>query len=100
MNDLALISGKFFETEVPKDKLFLLKYFTTKIQLAFLRYYLVFGSVANFVDHTGVYCQLRYLLIQERRYHKLLELRQEAKLAMDFDRLWKIENGKQKVSDL
>jgi hypothetical protein len=59
MRDLEFLSGNFFDMEIPKDKRYLLKYFEGDLQTAFLRYYLVFGNVSNFVDHTGMYCHER-----------------------------------------
>lgn len=79
MRDLEFISGEFMELDIPKNKRFLLKYFTTELQVAFLRYYLVFGSVRNFVDHTGYYCTEGLLFRFQRRYHKLMKAHEQAK---------------------
>ena len=79
MRDLDFLSGWFFEYEVPKDKQYLLKYFTTDLQRAFLRYYLVFGNSWNFVDHTGHYCSRRLLWKFQARYRHLVTTYEQAK---------------------
>jgi len=84
---LYFISGDFLSLEIPKKQKFLLKYFKTDIQLAFLRYYLVFGNWKNFVDHTGYHCKERYLRKQEDRYHALMKAHAEASSVMDEDHM-------------
>lgn len=61
MRDLEFISGNFFDYEIPRNKKYLLKYFKTKLQIAFLRYYLIFGDYRNFKNHTGYHCNPRML---------------------------------------
>jgi hypothetical protein len=95
--DLDFISGKFFGYDVPKNKRYLLKYFTTDLQIAFLRYYLVFGNAANFVDHTGYYCNKWLVPKLAKRYRTLVEAHKAAKA--DFteeglETLAAIEDGK------
>lgn len=85
MNDLGFVSGSFFDCEVPKNKRYLLKYFKTSIQLAFLRYYLVFGEHRNFVDHTGYCCSRRVLWHLQARYRYLVKTYEEAKVALTED---------------
>lgn len=71
MRDLDFISGKFIDYEIPKEQRYLLKYFKTDTQVAFLKYYLIFKSFRNFVDHTGFYCSERMLYKMQRKYKKL-----------------------------
>jgi hypothetical protein len=80
--DLDFISGEFFDHEIPKDKLFLLKYFTTELQVAFLRYFLVFGDCRNFTDHTGHVCSVRLLKRLKARFLRLCQLHDQAKRGM------------------
>lgn len=82
MRDLDFISGRFFDFEIPKEKRYLLKYFTTELQQAFLRYYMVFGSAANFVEHTGHYCSERLLWKFKARYRHLTQVYEEAKKSL------------------
>jgi hypothetical protein len=77
--DLKFISGDFFHTEIPRDKLYLNKYFTTPIQQAFLKYYLVFGEWSCFVEHTGMHCLKPYMRTQEKRFHWIQALHRKAK---------------------
>ena len=77
--DLDFISGKFFDHDVPKDKQYLLKYFTTDLQVAFLRYYFVFGHTRNFVDHTGYFCSKMLLSKLGKRFRDLIEAHAIAK---------------------
>jgi hypothetical protein len=95
--DLDFISGKFFDFDVPKQQRFLLKYLKTDLQIAFLRYYLVFGQWKNFVDHTGNHCTKVLLAKLEKRYKALTEA--HAKALDDFteeglELLGLIEEGK------
>lgn len=97
MQDLDFISGKFFETEIPKDKRYLLKYFKTDLQEAFLKYYLVFGSVKNFVDHTGHYCDSRTVYKMQRKYRQITLAHAEARSKLteeNMEILQLIESGK------
>lgn len=96
-DDLQFISGEFFETDIPKEKKYLLKYFKTKIQIAYLKYYLIFGNSKNFIDHTGYHCSERYLYKQDSLINKLMDAYSEAKSVLDEDHMsmvFEIEQGK------
>lgn len=95
--DLDFISGKFLETEISKDKAYLLKYFRTEVQIAFLRYALVFENVDAFSEHTGFACTPSYLYKMNVKYRSLVEAHRSAKKDMDLALLWEIESGKYKV---
>lgn len=97
MKDLDFISGNFFETEIPKEKAYLQKYFDTDLQKAFLRYFLVFGEASAFCEHTGFACTQATIFKMEAKYHKLLAAHKAAKLNMDFNAIWEIESGKYKL---
>lgn len=94
MRDLHFISGKFFDTPIPKDQAYLKKYFRTRTQRAFLKYYLVFGDYSCFVDHTGIFATQSYLQRQEKRLQTLIQVHKEAKACMDLELFWVIESGK------
>lgn len=85
--DLELISGDFFDIEIPKNRVFLLKYFKTPVQIAFLKYYLVFGEIRNFTNHTGYYCYPRVAKRLQSRFRKLVELHEKAKSDMTQENL-------------
>lgn len=79
MRDLDFISGNFADYHIPRDKQWLLKYFTTDMQVSFLRYYLCFNDARLFCAHTGYFCsdRLRYRLLS--RYRRLTKLHEECK---------------------
>lgn len=100
MRDIKFLSGEFFETEIPQDKKFLLKYFDKDTQEAFLRFYLVFNDWRCFTQFTGIAAGTRYLRKLEKRLNFLLTKREEAKLNFDMDTVWRIETGKFKINEM
>jgi hypothetical protein len=101
--DLHLISGEFFEYEIPKEKKYLLKYFTGNLQLAFLRYYMVFGTTKNFNDHTGYACNKILLFRFLKRYKGLTNLYEKSKSSFSEEGLKTlslIESGKFNLTKL
>lgn len=95
--DLIFLSGNFDDLEVPKEKNYLFKYFRKEIQQKFVRYFFAFNGFDNFVDHTGLYCQKRWLKILHDKLFKLESLHKEAKKNIDLEALLKIESGKYKI---
>lgn len=95
--DLLFISGDFFEQPVPREKEYLLKYFRSRLQRQFVRYYLLFRSPRNFTDHTG----LKVLPLWLRKLRKKLNILESAlaraKADFDFELVAKIESGVYKV---
>ena len=91
--DLIFISGNF-NIDLPKEKKYLLKYFDTPIQEAWLLYLNSFGDAKNFVDHTGVYCAPTYFYNLNQKLIKIEEKHKEAKSSVDLTTLAKIESGK------
>jgi hypothetical protein len=99
-NDLDFISGVFFDREIPNDKRYLLKYFTSDLDIAFLRYYLVFGTAKNFTDHTGLYCHYQQVDRYVRRFKKLTSEYEKARKSLTEEALeciHKIESGNFKL---
>lgn len=92
--DLLWLSKEYENFDLPKEKKYLLKYFKGDIQAAFLKYYLVFGNFDNFKDHTGFDCQVRWLIILQKKLEKLESMRIQARIDMDMTLLAKIEAGK------
>lgn len=97
MNDLKLISGEFFDLDLPKEKQYLFKYFPTEIQQQFVRYYYLFGDYERFMEHTGWFCTNRWLRKLKARYDELTLIYDKAKKDMDFTTLAEIQNGKFKI---
>ena len=94
--DLKLLSFQLETIELPKEKKYLFKYFDTPLQIAFLKYIHVFGDYKNFVDHTGLSCQLKWLKTLHQKLQRLEKLHKEARFNMDLEGLARIESGKQK----
>jgi len=97
MKDLQFIAGEFFDCEIPKEKRYLLKYFKTDLQIAFLRYYTTFGEHRNFVDHTGHRASRRMLFNLQARYHSLVNAYETAKRSLTeagMETVLAIETGK------
>lgn len=97
MRDLKLISGEFFDLTLPKEKLYLLKYFDTEVQLQFLYYYHIFRSTDRFIQHTGHLVSKRWLNDLKNKYEKLVETHDNAKSNLDLDILAEITSGKFKL---
>jgi len=95
--DLIFLSGCFDDYELPKEKNYLFKYFRKDIQQKFVKYFFAFNSFENFVDHTGFYCQNRWLKMLYKKLIKLESLHREAKSTFNFDMLAKIESGRYKI---
>jgi len=98
--DLDFLSGEFLDFELPKDQIYLAKYFDSDIQFAFLKYYLVFGDIEHFTNHTGIPADKKYLKKLITRLEKLVAIRNTAKKNLDFDLLWRIEAGRYKYVDI
>lgn len=100
ITDLDLISGEFFDYDLPKDKRFLLKYFKTDLQVAFVRYYSLYNTFTNFIDHTGFHCDYRELFRYQAKYRYLMNLYQKVKSELteeNMQLLYDLESGKFKL---
>ena len=95
--DLLFISGDFFDHAVPREKEYLFRYFDTKIQRQFIRYFLLFRSPRNFTDHTGLRVQPLWLRKLRRKLNALEEAHAKAKAAFDTETVAKPEQGKYKA---
>ena len=97
MRDLKFISGEFFNYEIPKEKRYLLKYFRSELQQAFLRYYMCFGAVRMFREHTGYHCNRRLLFRFKKIFHNLVDAYDQAKSSFTEENIaivFEIESGK------
>lgn len=94
--DIIWFSGQFESAELPREKAFLYKYFTTKLERAFLKYYYFFGDTKHFRDRTGY--RLNWLAMRKLvdRYNTLLFMHHEAKSNFQFEQLAMIESGQLK----
>ena len=98
LNDqnLMLLSQRYENYELPKDKKYLLKYFKTNVQRQFLKYYFCFGDYKNFCNHTGNPCQERWLVILEKKLVFLERSKEKARKDFDLELIARIESGKYK----
>lgn len=103
MKEAVFLAGLFFDFDIPRDKLFLLKYFRSPLENQFVRYYLCFVKIDNFVeidnfvDHTGFFCQKRWLCILKKRMDALIIAHEGYKKECELDKLMEIENGRYKL---
>ena len=95
--DLSFLARQWETVELPKEKKYLLRYFDTPLQTAFLKYVHIFGDCSNFVDHTGLSCSARWLAILYNRLRTLQTLHREARANMDMTALAHIESGNYKL---
>lgn len=100
MKDLEFISGEFFHYQIPKEKRYLKKYFTGKLQTSFLRYMLVFDTRKNFTNHTGCRCTESLQKRMEIKYRNLVDLYDKSKSALTEEgmkTIQLIESGKYEI---
>jgi len=97
MKDAVFLAGLFFEYDIPREKQFLFKYFTSPLEQQFVRYYMCFGEIDNFVDHTGFFCQKRWVRILKRRIDKILSAHEAYKNNFELDKLRELEAGRFKL---
>lgn len=95
--DLVFLARQWETVELPKEKRYLLRYFETPLQVAFLKYIQVFEDHCNFVDHTGFTCSDRWLIKLSDKLKKLQKLHRDARSNMDMTALAHIESGNYKL---
>ena len=96
-NELAFISGKYLEEDLPKEQSYLLKYFRSETQVAFLKYYLMFEGYVRFVEHTGYSASWKWMELLKQKLQVLQAAHKKAKDEMDLETLATIETGKYKL---
>lgn len=106
--DLELVGGVFLDDKsIPKNKDYLLKYFSSEPQKRFLLYYIVFGDLKdqnpgrfykNFTDHTGIYCDKRVIQKWIKKIKDLEYALQAAMSNMDVELVSNIRLGKYRLS--
>jgi hypothetical protein len=94
MKETQFLAGVFFDFEVPKEKSFLFKYFRSPLEQQFVRYYLCFGEIEFFTEHTGHFCQKRWLKILKNRFDEINSLHDKYKADMELELLEKLEKGR------
>ena len=79
---------------IPKEHIFLKKYFKTKIQSVFLHYYFFFGDKQNFCDHTGFHVDKSFVCKMSGKIEWLMDMYNTAKKNLDLDTLGKLQRKK------
>jgi len=97
--DLILIGGRFLDEPLPKVKQYLYKYFPSKEQKVFARYWHDFGSYLHFVSHTGIYRSRRWLKRMSHRYVDVEEAHNKAKEEGDFETFSGIEDLRRLIEE-
>ncbi len=93
--DLELISGNFFqEDHLSPDKRYLYKYFRSDLSKQLVRYYFTFGRVDNFVNHTGLYCRIRWRQVLLNKIKRIEFQLEKARKEFDFEKVALILSGK------
>lgn len=104
--DMELIAGDFLTAELPKDKIYLTKYFENPMAIRFLVYYFAFihhdspsGSIIhrNFIDHTGLYCRQRVIYKWIARIKSLMSAETKARSDFDIEKVHQIRAGTFKI---
>ena len=96
MKESQFLAGNFFDYEISKERNFLFKYFRSPLERQFVRYYLCFGEIEYFIEHTGHFCQKRWLNILKRRFDKIIAFYNQCRDNMELELLEKIEKGRYK----
>ena len=95
--DLFLISRRFLDDSLPKEKEYLYHYFKTYVQQIFVRYYYEVGRTDYFFQHTGVYACTRWLKKLRKRYAYIEDAYEKAKEEGDFETISLIKSGEHPV---
>ena len=91
------IAGDFFDQPVPREKQYLLKYFKTKRQRQYVKYVIFFKSDRNFIDHSGIKFQFKWMLQLRVKLSALETAHTTAKKLFKTNVLALIEQGKYKA---
>ena len=97
MKEATFLAGLFFDFDIPLEKKYLLQYFRSPLENQFVKYYLCFGEIDNFVDHTGFFCQKRWLRILKKRIDVLISSHEKYKKECKLEKLMEIEEGNYKL---
>jgi len=80
--------------DIPKEHAWIKRYFKTKLQSTFLKYFYVTRTVKNFVEHTGYYTTIPNLSKLYNKFYYLMDMYTDAKKNMDLGLVTKITSKK------
>jgi len=85
------------DIELPSEISFIYKYFRTKVQTEFLKYYWHFGDYRCFAQHTGYPVDYSYCYKCAAKYEYFIELYRKAKSEFDLDKLVLLQKRRVRV---
>jgi hypothetical protein len=92
--NLYFINQGYHKFDLPKEHVWIKRYFKTKLQSVFLKYFYTTRTAKHFVEHTGYYTTIPNLSKLSNKFYFLMEMFTEAKKNMDLDLLTKITTKK------
>src|SRR5690606_7049134 len=102
-DDLKLIGGEFIAADLPPDKSWMNRYFTSNLLRRFLVYYVTFSDLINrvslryycqlFIDHTGNYCTIQLLCSAAKKIRTLEEVLAKAERERNLEEITNIKLG-------
>ena len=95
--NLKFLSYGSTPVHIPKELGFLNRYFKTKVQRAFLKYYYVFRDKKFFIEHTGIVATSSFLIKLAGKFEYLLQEYENAKKDLNLEKLAAMQSGKFKV---
>jgi hypothetical protein len=90
--NVAFINQNYERFQIPKEFAFLKKYFRTKPQRAFVRYYFVMGDERYFARHTGHAAHASFVSKMKSKFNYFMDMYEKAKKEMDFETLTKLNS--------
>jgi hypothetical protein len=85
--NLLYLDSAFENTVIPKEHRFLLKYFKTFQQRAFLKYYYIMGDWQNFSKHTGIWASRFFMMKLMFKFKHYMSIYDKAKMDANFETL-------------
>lgn len=83
--NMIFLSAKFERNTISKEHSFMFKYFKTKQQRAFLKYYYSMKDWRKFTIHTGIMATFAFVYKLSAKFDHYMNLYETAKKNMDFD---------------
>lgn len=90
--NVAFINQNYERFQIPKEFSFLKKYFKTKPQKAFLRYYFIMRDGRYFSRHTGHAANASFVSKMKSKFNYFMNMYEKAKVDMDFETITKLNS--------
>lgn len=92
--NLFFLNQNHHKYDIPKEHSWIKRYFKTKIQSRFLKYFYTMRCTKNFVDHTGNVTNVPNLSKLSNKFYFLMNMYDEAKKNLDLELVSKITSKK------